>query len=347
MLRKRLTLWLIAAALFAAPLSSPVTAAEAAAVSPYAAGDREIEAVEFNWHDAARNRDVPAKIYRPRVLKAPAPVIVFSHGLGGSRNGYSYLGKHWASRGYISIHLQHLGSDDSIFKGGGQLFASLQAAVSNPMNAVNRPKDVTFSLDQITRLNKEAGPWKNAFDLDRIGMSGHSFGALTTMMCIGQHLGPLGSDLKLTDKRIKAAIPMSSPLGRRNNDYDKSYGAIKLPCFHMTGTLDDSPVGESAASDRRVPFDHMPGPDLYLLTFTGGDHMVFSGHGPQLVRNLRLLKGMTGDAALDDEFQKIIQLSSSAFWDAYLLGDKDAEKWLKDGGLKKLVGDRGVLEEKP
>ena len=39
-------------------------------------------------------------------------MIVFSHGLGGTRDGYEYLGRHWASYGYVSVHLQHKGSDD-------------------------------------------------------------------------------------------------------------------------------------------------------------------------------------------------------------------------------------------
>ena len=47
--------------------------------------------------------------------------------------------------------------------------------------------------------------------------------------------------------------------------------------FHMTGTLDDSPVGKSTVADRRVPFDHIAAKEQFLVTFTGGDHMVFSG----------------------------------------------------------------------
>jgi hypothetical protein len=65
---------------------------------------------ETIWHDATRNRDVPAKIYYPTTAPSKLPVIIFSHGLGGSRTGYSYLGKFWASHGYVSVHLTHVGS---------------------------------------------------------------------------------------------------------------------------------------------------------------------------------------------------------------------------------------------
>ena len=48
---------------------------------------------------------------------APVPVILFSHGLGGNREGSKFLGEHWAARGYVAVFLQHPGSDDSVWKG--------------------------------------------------------------------------------------------------------------------------------------------------------------------------------------------------------------------------------------
>jgi hypothetical protein len=58
------------------------------------------------------------------------------------------------------------------------------------------------------------------------------------------------------------------------------------------------------------------------------------------------VKGMTGDARLDEGIQQVIRESSTAFWEAFLRGDETAKKWLKDGDLKKRLGDRGVLEKK-
>src|ERR1700712_4732620 len=76
------------------------TADYTAQPGPFAVGN-----LEQVWHDAARNRDVPVKIYYPKTdagkESGRSPVIIFSHGLGGSREGYSYLGEHWASCGYI------------------------------------------------------------------------------------------------------------------------------------------------------------------------------------------------------------------------------------------------------
>src|SRR5581483_9906365 len=73
-----------------------------------------VATVKYDWLDQKRDRKVPVKIYYPQTGSGPFPVIIFSHGLGGSRDGYEYLGRYWASHGYVSVHLQHLGSDSSI-----------------------------------------------------------------------------------------------------------------------------------------------------------------------------------------------------------------------------------------
>jgi predicted dienelactone hydrolase len=63
----------------------------------------------------------------PATGPGPFPVIVFSHGLGGSREGYKYLGRHWASYGYVAVHVEHLGSDTAAFtkRPRGRLLANM------------------------------------------------------------------------------------------------------------------------------------------------------------------------------------------------------------------------------
>jgi hypothetical protein len=103
----------------------------------------------------------------------------------------------------------------------------------------------------------------------------------------------------------------------------------------MTGTLDDSPIGNSKAIERRVPYDRISGADQYLVTFEGGDHMVFSGRLP-------------GQAAheKDREFQNLILIGSTAFWDAYLKGDTAAKQWLSGAGFAGALKDDGKFEKK-
>ena len=72
--------------------------------------------VDVTVHDRDRDRDIPLRIYLPAEDVA-APVVLFSHGLGGSREGSAFLGRHWAARGYAAVFLQHPGSDGDVWAG--------------------------------------------------------------------------------------------------------------------------------------------------------------------------------------------------------------------------------------
>jgi predicted dienelactone hydrolase len=287
----------------------------------------------FDWEDKARNRPVPVKVYAPATGQGPFPVIVFSHGLGGSREGYKYLGQHWASYGYVVVHVQHLGSDVTVFKKGLRMFQAMREAVADPRNAVARPLDVKFVLDHLEKMNQGGSPLAHRLDLTRVGMAGHSFGAWTTLAVAGQQVG---RQAVYADPRVKAAIAMSAPAPHRGEDPDRVYAAVHIPILHMTGTLDDSPLGDTTAAQRRIPFDHIRGADQYLVTFQGGDHMVFSG---------RILPGgLRGEK--DPLFQDLILQGTTAFWDAYLKGDGEAKAWL-DRSYGAVLGRNGKLEKKP
>jgi len=298
-------------------------------------GPFTVDVVAYDWVDKTRDREVPAKIYFPKTGRGPFPIIIFSHGLGGSRDGYEYLGRHWASHGYVSVHVQHQGSDTAVWKGQARPLEAMRNSLKDPQGAINRPLDVRFAIDQMEKMDREQGPFNGRLDLSRIGMAGHSFGAWTTLAVIGQALiGPGGRKSSLPDARVKAAVAMSAPAPRDKKTLDKTFAGIKTPCLHMTGTLDDSPIGDTKAKDRRVPFDHIRGADQYLVTFIGGDHAIFSGRGR--------LAGGSKDAA----FQALIRTATIVFWDAYLKGDRRAKALLVGEGLAKTLGDEATLERR-
>ena len=123
------------------------TTSIAVAPHPYKkdAGPLAVAVTRYDWVDSARNnRPVPVKIYSPEKGAGPFPVIVFSHGLGGSREAYEYLGRHWASYGYVVAHLQHAGSDDQVWKGQERPGVALGQAARDTRNAVARPLDPLF-----------------------------------------------------------------------------------------------------------------------------------------------------------------------------------------------------------
>jgi len=324
----------------AGPTTGPAATAGATAYKRQT-GPATVEVLRCDWTYPDRPRTVPAKIYYPATPREPAPVIVFSHGLGGSRDGYEYLGRHWASWGYVSVHLQHPGSDSSVWKehAGDQdaILAAMRRAAAKPDNALLRPLDVRLALDELEKMNREAGPLHGRLDLGRTGMAGHSFGSYTTLAVAGEtFIGPAGRHFQLADPRVKAAIAMSSPVPHRADHYAPAFATIAIPCLHMTGTRDVSIIGDTTAEQRRIPFDYsLAQADTYLVTFADGDHMIFSGRGESMPARKS-----------DAMFQDLIRQSTLAFWDAYLRGDAAAKTWLTRGGFQRELGSHGAWEMK-
>jgi predicted dienelactone hydrolase len=308
-----------------------------AEAAPYAdgPGPDKVATLEASWHDPARNRDIPFLICYPDNIaqaKEPAPVIIFSHGLGGTREGYEEYGTQWASYGYVVIFPQHHGSDNAVI-GHGMLAMLMGKNDLQPF--LDRVADVHFVIDRVEAMNagkldaKTFGPFAGKLDLAKIGMSGHSFGAITTEAIVGAHYA---ADVqgKILDPRVKAGIAMSGS-GVKGMDQDKAFGGIKIPVFSMTGTKDK--MGNIGADERRTPFDHSTSPQTFLVTFNGGTHMTF------------VPRQRSGDGSEKATYQKFILESSTAFWDAYLRGDEKAKQWLNDSFAKEL-GDTGTFEKK-
>ncbi len=282
--------------------------------------------VDLTVNDTARQRDLPIRIYLP-ADKSPAPVVLFSHGLGGSREGSAYLGQHWAARGYVAVFLQHPGSDTSVWKNvpAAERFASMQKAAGLD-NFLLRVKDVPACLDQLERWNKEAGhALAGRLDLTRVGMSGHSFGAVTTQAVTGE-IFPLGGT-DYADPRIKAAIIMS-PSAPRAGSPSRAFGAVKMPWLLMTGTNDVAPVGNQDAQSRLAVYPALPPGSKYELVLDDAEHSAFTDSALPGDRHPR-----------NPNHHRAILALSTAFWDAYVKGDDAARAWL-DGN-----GPAGVLEK--
>jgi predicted dienelactone hydrolase len=281
--------------------------------------------VDLTVKDDARRREIPIRVYLP-AQTTPAPVVLFSHGLGGSREGSPYLGKHWAARGYAVVFLQHPGSDTSVWrdKPVAQRMAAMRQA-AGLQNALLRFKDVPAVLDQLQRWNKSAGhALAGRLDLTRLGMSGHSFGAVTTQAVSGQRAP--GGTISFTDARIKAAVAFS-PSSPRRGDPQQAFGGVKIPWLLMTGTKDVAPIGDADVKSRLAVFPALPPGGKYELVLDGAEHSAFSE------------RALPGDAAQrNPNHHRAILAISTAFWDAWLRGDPAAKHWL-DGG-----GPRAVLE---
>ncbi len=288
--------------------------AEPAIYDPLKVGTAEIVSKTFTVHDAARNRDLPTRVYLPSSEK-PAPVILFSHGLGGSCDNNPYLGNHWAARGYVVVFVQHPGSDEGVWKDAplGQRMTAMKQAASME-NFMSRSKDIPAVIDALTLWNKdEKHPLHDRMDLKHIGMSGHSFGAKTTQSAAGQSAA--GGLVSAAEPRISAAV-MMSPSPPAMGDLAKAFSSIKIPCLLMTGTLDVSPIGNTSAEDRLKVFPYLTNAPAWQVVFDKGTHMSFGD------------RDLKGNSENGSRYHKAILALTTAFWDAELKGNTRAKAWL-------------------
>ena len=294
-------------------VSACASGAEVAQAPQAAQEVSQVEIVYGEWRDEARDRVVPYKIYLP-ATHDPSPIVIFSHGLGGSREAAAYLMTYLAQNGFVGVVLQHPGSDAALLgderdpaRAIGRLRAGMEARP-----AVARFGDIRFAIDQLEAANA-SGPLAGRLDLSRIGMSGHSYGALTTLVAVGQRLRG-GAPEAFRDARIGAAI-VYSPNAPREQAADEALDGIRAPILHLTGTADRTPFDlEQSPAGRQIPFQTIRGADQYLIVFDGGDHMIFSG---------RVQAGGAMTEAQTAQTEAILR-ESLMFWRAYLLGDAQA-----------------------
>ncbi|HEX4858205.1 MAG TPA: hypothetical protein VFV17_04235 [Usitatibacteraceae bacterium] len=334
----------VAAALLALFLASVIAENAAAADGANAAADYtgpgrwRVETRDQTWRDGKREREVPVRLFWPGAeAGSMLPVVLFSHGLGGSRAAGQLWAEHWASHGLIVLVMQHPGSDDALWK--ERPLRDIESGMKSGMTASNlglRVGDVRFVIDEIMHRAKVAeGIWGRA-DTSRLGMSGHSFGAQTTLSVSGQKSPNLAGQSGI-DTRIVAAIAFS-PNARNKSSLARQFGDIRIPFLSITGTADGSILGDGTTwQDRTLPFENMQAGGKFLIVFDRADHMVFGG------QDIRRRPANAGDARV----QSATKAATLAFWKSYLQGDPKAAAWLTaEGGLRVMLENQDQFKSK-
>jgi len=344
------------------------------------AGLFNVEVVDETWRDESRSadpskagspgkdetagREIPVRVYVPVLVgavmppgggSALRPVVVFSHGMGGSREGYEYIARHLATHGYLVILPQHPGSDkDAILKAGKDkilrrdaeqpdkpeagrdrprgrnerpaarmLLDITEENTSDPANLENRPEDISFALDHLAKHAR----FGKIVDMTKVAVAGHSFGAYTTMAICGMRVDlPERPDSSFRDERVKVGIAMS-PQGKGVMGVDAgAWDAINVPMLLMTGTRDMG-QGDRAVAWRHEPFQSLQAPDSYFLNIIDANHMTFSGSS---------VRDRTG--SIKEEHLAIVRQCCTAFLDACLLDDAKARAWLREKQIVEASG---------
>lgn len=320
-----------AAALGVTPAQAQSSATPEAAAAP--------PPVDDTWLDTARRRSVPVRIRWPAegspVPPGGRPVVLFSHGLGGTVAGGERWGQAWSAAGLVVVHLQHPGSDLDAIRGGagepGERGGLRRAAA--PAQLLARLGDVGFVLDELARRKAAAaGRWAEA-RTQAVGMAGHSFGAHTTLGMAGQRYpGHPGID----EPRLAAFVALSPTLPARG-DPVQAFERLTRPMLCVTGTRDDDVAGVGATPERRIAvFGALPPGRKAQLVLEDADHMTFAG---QTGRAAEIGRRDAATRTLQPRHHALVAEITTDWWRAHLLEDAQArERLARPAGLA--AGDR-------
>jgi predicted dienelactone hydrolase len=317
------------------PPAAPVPTSSDATGYELEPGPHTVSEVEdLVLYDAKRVKDVHVRIFYPNTA-GKFPVVVFSHGAGGSQNCCDGLTRHWASYGYVTIQPTH---DDSAVQRRNQgeenirFMQAVRDALKKPTLWESRPLDISSVLDALPLVGERVPGLLGKIDGDRIGVGGHSMGSYTTEAVAGALVDLPGQPGRnFADPRVKAALCLSPQGPGQFGLNDHSFDRISLPYMGMTGSLDS--LGPVASPPwHKTPFERSQPGDKYHLFIEGANHMSF-------ITPRALLPGRAEQGGNIFDYTNSAAL---AFWDAYLKGDARAKQYLQSDTLEK--SSRGAVK---
>ena len=156
-----------------------------ASLDPTQGGSAQVQTLKLSFNDQKRQRQIPLDVYFSTAATANKPVIVFSHGWGSVRTDLRYLAEHLASHGYVVAALEHPGSNETASKAVKKNKNQLVA----PQEFLDRPRDVSFILDELEKLNQTANsPLQGKLATNNVMVVGYSFGGGTALALAGGEL---------------------------------------------------------------------------------------------------------------------------------------------------------------
>ena len=263
------------------------------------------------------------------------PLVVLSHGFPGNRYLMTHLAENLASKGYVTVSIDHT---DSTY--------SDQAAFGSTL--FNRPIDQRFAIETMDTLEGPLGDVTDATNSAVIGYSMGGYGAMifggagvtqasteyswgTPNGLLERHLAGSETHEALMDERLKAIIAIG-PWGRNAGFWDAAGAAgLRVPTLFMAGSVDDVSVYEAM----RQLFGESIGTTRHLLTFENANHNAAAPIPAPLetwepVDTLDFVPfDHYADAVWDSvRSNNIAQHFATAFLDVHLKGDGDKARYL-------------------
>ncbi len=151
------------------------------------------------------------------------PIVVISHGSGGTSLGYLELARRLVRAGYVVCMPEHPGNN----RNNNEL-------ADSPQNLANRPRHLTLTLDLVV----EHEPLSQIVDPTLVAVIGHSMGGYTALAIAGgQPSTEDGQPVAVTrDSRVKALVLLApaTPWFMRPG----ALSAVDVPILMLTGERD-------------------------------------------------------------------------------------------------------------
>lgn len=290
--------------------------------------------VDQTWVDESRGRSVPVRVRWPAasspIPEGGRPVILFSHGLGGTVAGGERWGQAWSAAGFVVLHLQHPGSDLLAVRRLARDFGDRQGLkrAAGPDQLLARLQDVEFVLNELAHRHTTAEARWHEVRTVQVGLCGHSFGAHTTLGMAGQRFpGHPG----FIEPRLAAFIAFSPTLPAYG-DALWAFERLTRPMLSITGTRDDDVMGVGATPDRRIGvFAALPAGHKAQLVLENADHMTFAG---QTGAAVEILPRHPLARSLQPLHHDLVAAITTDWWRAHLMGNPQA--------LQSLVRPQGL-----
>ena len=350
MLRK---LVLVVAAMAAACASQPKAAPPppAAPVPPQAAelarsGLAVALEADVTLTDSSRSREIPVHVVYPEGA-GPFPVIVFSHGAGGSGQTYKALARFWATHGFVVLAPTH--ADSLAGKGKDPTLDAVRETVNDaaqdPKGWENRARDLAFVCAATAAVEGRIPALKDKLDAARVGVGGHSYGAFSAELLAGTTVDVAkGAKAKSFADPIPKAFLLLSPPGKGQQGLtEKSWTAVDRPLMVVTGTLDKGVKGQDP-SWRFDPYQLSPPGAKYAVFIEGASHLSLTGLTAEPGAAVPRAKGKASSTAEEEvAIFKDVKIATLAFWEAYLKDDANSKAFLASDALITESGGKAQL----
>lgn len=189
-----------------------------------------------------------------RIRDGVYPLLLFSHGSGGLRMQNTFWCEHMASHGYIVMAPDHTGNCAMTFIDGKMILMDT-SDVDEKRSAADRPKDLSFLIDAMDRMNKGGDSrFMGRVDLAHIGAAGHSFGGFTCTWISNQ------------EPRVGAVALMAGAAEERTN--------FNLPVLLLIAAEDRTLKADELSCLRRY-YEESKGPH-YSVEFKNAGHYSFT-----------------------------------------------------------------------